>query len=63
MAETTFRLFSSSDDTNSGFGFFDAPQKPSVPKPPCIEVLASEVFLVVAVLNFDELVLIFWVLF
>ncbi|XP_054820874.1 LOW QUALITY PROTEIN: uncharacterized protein LOC129319820 [Prosopis cineraria] len=40
----TFRLFSSTDgdSTSSGFGFFDARQAPSIPPPPCIEVLCSE---------------------
>ncbi|KAI4344919.1 hypothetical protein L6164_012099 [Bauhinia variegata] len=40
----TFQLFSSNDENNnSGFGFFDAPKTPSVPLPPCTEVLSSEV--------------------
>ncbi|RDY06860.1 Histidine protein methyltransferase 1-like protein [Mucuna pruriens] len=39
----TFQLFSSSA---SGFGIFDdaAQQLPAIPPPPCVEVLASEVF-------------------
>ena len=40
-----FQLFSS---TGSGFEIFDdaAQQAPSIPPPPCVEVLAFEVFFI-----------------
>ncbi|KAK4784889.1 hypothetical protein SAY86_019257 [Trapa natans] len=43
-ANSTFRLFSSSDDNPpSDFCFGDSPKTPLPPLPPCVEVLSSEV--------------------
>lgn len=39
--ETNFRLFD--EKPTSGFGFFDLPEKPLPPPPPCLEVVPSEV--------------------
>ncbi|CAI9771153.1 unnamed protein product [Fraxinus pennsylvanica] len=39
--ETNFRLFDAKP--TSGFGFFDLPEKPLPPPPPCLEVVPSEV--------------------